>query len=499
MILIQIFNIQIIKNIEFSRISRKLVFGVDSSIKLIFKMEKNILNFRKSLMLVFLTVIKGCGISAQENHPNIVFILADDATNWDIGSYGSKDSQTPNIDKLADEGLQFNRCYQAAPMCSPTRHNIYTGMYPLKTGAYPNHTFAKEGTKSIVHYLEPLGYRVAFAGKRHIAPKEVFPFEYLDNGGLNFNAVEEFLQEVNESGNSFALMINSHEPHLPWNKGDVSLFDPDKITLPPNFVDTRETREAYVRYLAEINYLDGQVGKTLEILEKYGFNENTLVVFASEQGSAFPFSKWTLYEAGVKSALIARMPGIIEPGTETDAIVEYTDLLPTFIDLAGGQISDNLDGKSIVPLFMDTNEEIKKYSYSIQTTRGVGRGSEYYGIRAIVSDKYRYIWNLTPEAEFKNNVNNGGKAGGQWYPSWEKEAENNPFAESLIVKYKKRPQEELYDVINDKWCMNNLADDSQYEEIKSELRRELLNWMEECGDKGHETELEAREHMPGRQ
>ena len=112
-----------------------------------------------------------------ETKPNFVFILADDCTHWDIACYGSVDSKTPNIDKLAEEGIKFNRCYQAAPMCSPTRHNIYTGLYPIKSGAYPNHTMVKEGTQSIVHYLKPLGYRVAQSGKRHINPASSFPFE----------------------------------------------------------------------------------------------------------------------------------------------------------------------------------------------------------------------------------------------------------------------------------------------------------------------------------
>lgn len=457
--------------------------------------KRNLIYF----IIVFLFLLKDVtSLSQNIDRPNIVFILADDATNWDIGCYGSKNSKTPNIDKLAEEGIKFNRCYQASPMCSPTRHNIYTGLYPVKSGAYPNHTNAYPDTKSIVHYLKPLGYRVVFTGKRHIGSKEVFPFEYLCNGDLDFNAVEKFLQEVNESGSSFALMINSHEPHLPWNKGDTSLFNPLTITLPPNFVDTKETREAYVRYLAEINYLDGQVETTMNLLEKYDLKENTLVVFSSEQGSAFPFSKWTLYEAGVKSALIARMPGLIKPGSETDAIVDLGDLLPTYIELAGGQVPENLDGKSLVPLFKNQNKEIKKYSFSIQTTRGIGRGSDYYGIRAIVSDKYRYIWNLTPEVEFRNNINNGGKYAGKWYALWEEKAEDSAFAKNLILKYRKRPKEELYDVINDKWCTNNLADNPKYEQIKNELHKELLQWMEECGDKGQETELKAFEHMPNK-
>lgn len=457
--------------------------------------------FITSLAVLFLLFNVTKLLSQNTDKPNIVFILADDATNWDIGCYGSKDSKTPNIDKLAEEGIKFNRCYQAAPMCSPTRHNIFTGLYPVKTGAYPNHTFAKEGTKSIVHYLDPLGYRVALSGKRHIAPNEVFPFEYLGkSSNPEFDLVDGFLKEVKESGEPFALMLCSNEPHDPWDKGDASLFNPETLTLPPNCVDTKETREAYSRYLAEINYLDNQVGEALNLLKKYGFSENTLVVFSSEQGNIFPFNKWTLYEAGVKSALVARMPGLIEPGSETDAIVDLADLLPTYIELAGGQIPEKLDGKSLVPLFKNQDEEIKEYSFSIQTTRGILKGSDY-GIRAVVNDKYRYIWNLTPEAEFLNLVNNTENIASshwdiKWYQSWREKAADDPFAQRLITKYRTRPKEELYDVVNDKWCMNNLADNPMYKQTKMELRRELLKWMAECGDKGQETELKAFEHMP---
>ena len=102
-------------------------------------------------------------------NPNFVFIIADDCTFRDIGCYGGQ-AKTPNIDKLATEGMQFSRCFQAAPMCSPTRHNLYTGIYPVKSGAYPNHTFVKEGIKSVAHYLKPQGYRVVLSGKTHINP-----------------------------------------------------------------------------------------------------------------------------------------------------------------------------------------------------------------------------------------------------------------------------------------------------------------------------------------
>ncbi|WP_319503396.1 sulfatase [uncultured Draconibacterium sp.] len=452
------------------------------------------------LLLVAQTVSAGKPLSvASGQKPNIVFILADDCTNWDIACYGSVDSKTPNIDKLASEGMLFTRCYEAAPMCSPTRHNIFTGLYPVKTGAYPNHTNAYQGTESIVQYLTPLGYRVALSGKRHIGPETVFPFEYLGTkNNPEFDLVEGFLKEVKDSKEPFALMLTSNEPHTPWSKGDPTQFDPEKITLPPHYVDTKETREAYCRYLAEINYLDGQVKQALALLDKYGFTENTMVVFASEQGNSFPFAKWTCFEAGVKSALIAKIPQKIQPGTTLNAIVEYSDLLPTFIDMAGGKVPEKLDGKSLKPLFLGQAEKVKDYAYSMQTTRGIVNGSEYYPIRSVVNDRYRYIWNITPDVEFKNVVNNKGEKGTLWYKSWEEKAETDKNAEALVNKYRTRPEEELYDIIEDKWCQNNLAEKPEFESIKKTLRNELIKWMEECGDEGLKTEMEAFEHMPGK-
>jgi uncharacterized sulfatase len=352
-----------------------------------------------------------------------------------------------------------------------------------------------EGVKSVVQYLKPLGYRVALSGKTHISPKSVFDFEYLGKDkNPDFNLVDEFLDDVKSKNQPFALYLTSNEPHGPYDKGDPSMFDPNTITLPPNFVDTKETRATYCKYLAEINYLDGQVGKALELIDKHGFANNTLFIFASEQGSGFPFAKWTLYEAGVKSALIARWPGNIAPGTISESIVEYADILPTFIELAGGKMPE-LDGKSLVPIFKKPETEIKDYSFSIHTTKGINYGSDFYGIRAVVNKKYRYIWNLTPDVEFLNTVNNKPKHVGFW-KSWLEASEKDEQAKMLVYKYRKRPKEELYDIQNDKWCQKNLADNPNFFEIKNELRAKLLEWMEECGDKGQQTELEAFDHMP---
>ena len=234
-------------------------------------------------------------------NPNFVFIIADDCTFRDIGCYGGQ-AKTPNIDRLANEGMRFTRCFQAAPMCSPTRHNLYTGIYPVKSGAYPNHTFVKDGIKSVVHYLKPKGYRVALSGKTHINPRTSFPFEYSTKGNNpDLDKIDQLFEDSVKEKTPFCLFACSNEPHSPWDKGNQSDYDPQKIKLPPYFVDTPETREAYCKYLAEIGYYDWQVGQILKKLDKHGLKEDTLVVVVSEQGSGFPFAKWTCYEMDSKA------------------------------------------------------------------------------------------------------------------------------------------------------------------------------------------------------
>ena len=228
-------------------------------------------------------------------------MIADDCTYLDMEIYGGQ-ARTPNLNKLAKEGLTFTRCFQTAPMCSPTRHNIYTGLYPVKSGAWPNHTCVYPGTKSIAHYLQDAGYRVALSGKTHIAPKESFPFEYSNDFRNNgpatkplFPNLKKFIAQCRSSDTPFCLFACSNEPHSPYNKGDPSAYPPGSLKLPPSWVDTPATRDSYSKYLAEITYYDWQCGALLSLLDDFGLRDNTLVVVVSEQGSGFPFAKWTCF------------------------------------------------------------------------------------------------------------------------------------------------------------------------------------------------------------
>lgn len=427
--------------------------------------------------------------------PNIVLVIADDCRHYDLGCYGSPDAITPNIDRLASQGVRFERFFQATAMSSPTRHCLLTGLYPVRSGAYPNHTRLDDGVRTLPAYLKQAGYRVALQGKRHIAPIEAFPFEYLSEESLRSvhpEKIEPFLADVARTGEPFFLYVASTEPHDPWTLGDQSLWNPDELTLPSNLVDTPSTRKQFRNYLAEINVLDNQVGAVDSLLHKYGLDENTVFIFTSEQGYSFPFAKWTCYDEGLQTGFVIRWPGVVKPGTTTDAMCEYVDVTPTIVDIAGGKVPEGLDGRSFLPVVKGKAKDFKQEVYAIQTSRGIHAGPEYYGIRSVRNDRFAYILNLTPEAAFKCMSTHPKR---NWWVSWKEKASTDEFARRQVERYQHRPGEELYDIVSDPFQTRNLADDPQYAGEKAALRAKLLRWMARQGDRGQQTEMEAKEHM----
>ncbi|MDR2917993.1 MAG: sulfatase [Tannerella sp.] len=433
-------------------------------------------------------------IAAKGQKPNLVLFMADDCSYYDLGCYGSADSKTPHIDRFASDGMRFTKAYQAAPMSSPTRHNLYTGLWPVKTGAYPNHTMAKEGTLSIVQHLKPAGYEVALIGKSHVQPASVFPWDLyipLDkNDDIDFDAVDAFIDSCKSVNKPFCLFVMSKQPHTPWNKGNPGIFSPEKIKLPPFYVDIPDTRKDFCRYLAEINYMDQEFGTLLGKLNKYQVEENSVVVYLSEQGNSHPFAKWTCYDAGVHSACIVRWPGVVKPHSTSDAMIEYVDMVPTFLEMAGATPLASLDGESFVPVLKEQKQTHKQYTFSLQTTRGIYSGSDYYGIRSVADSKYRYIVNLTPEMTFKNT-----ETARPFFKKWIEIGQTDPHAKWITDRYQHRPAIELYDLENDPYCLTNIAEKEEHKNIIARMDKALKEWMAACGDKGQQTEMEALDHQ----
>jgi len=424
-------------------------------------------------------------------------LIADDLAWNDAGCYGNAEVRTPNIDRLAKQGMKFNKAFTATAMCAPTRQQLYTGVFPVRNGAYPNHSKVKPGTKSIVHHLRALGYRVGLKGKKHFGPAESFPFDKVDN----------IPQYMADRSAPFCLLFTSHHPHPKWPKAKG--YDPQTITVPAHLVDNRETREALCRYYTAVTAFDTEVGQYLAMLEKSGRAENTLVIVTSEQGPDLPGGKWTCYDYGLRTQFIARWPGVIKPGSETDAIIQYVDVAPTLIELAGGAPraidtgrpgapdgGNGFDGRSFHDVLKGKATEHNDLAYGVHTTAGIIAGKPY-PVRSVRDRRFRYIVNLMPDAKFQNIMTE--KNYENIWDSWVRDAATDTRAARLTRRYQHRPPEEFYDLEKDPFELNNLADKPEYREKMDAMRKQLDAWMDQQGDKGVETEmLRARKKRKGK-
>lgn len=426
----------------------------------------------------------------RKNKPNILLIIADDLTFNDLPAYGGTNIETPNIDRLIGQSKKFNNAYVSMSMCCPCRHELYSGRYPMSSGATWNHCTAKPGTKSVCHYLGDRGYRVGLAGKCHVSPRSSYPFAMVKgfprgccskHNNYTCDGMRAFITA--EPGRPFFLALGLILSHTPWTVGDPGQFDPAKLKLPPSFADTPALRADYAKYLAEIVALDTQIGDILAHLEKTGRAGDTMVIFTSEQGGQWPGAKWTCWELGMHTAFAVRWPGVVKGGTETDAIIQYADVVPTLIAAAGGDPAAHpaLDGRSFLDVLLDKKDAHRTYAYGMHNN--VPEGPPY-PIRTIRSAAYRYIRNLTPAAEYVEKHMEVPKKWGDYWESWKKAAKTDSHARKMYQRFRRRPAEELYRSNEDVYELKNLADDPRYAAITAKLRAALERWMRDEGDPG---------------
>ncbi len=443
--------------------------------------------------------------------PSFLIVLADDCTYNDLPIYGGANALTPNIDTLASQGLTFDRAYLGSAMCQPCRSELYSGLYPLRNGCAWNHSASRSTVTSMPQRLRALGYRVGLAGKVHVRPAPAFPFERV--GGFDQNCVRDptrphDLRPIREfmsrdAAQPFCLVVALVEPHVPWVMGDPSRYPPETIQLPPNIADTPRTREDFGRYLAEITFMDGQVGEVLATLEECGRARDTLVLFSSEQGSQFPGCKWTNWDTGLHTALIARWPEKIAAGKRTRALVQYADVLPTLVDAAGGDAAAlGVDGSSFLPVLLGRATEHRRFVYGMHNN--VPEGPPY-PIRTVSDGEYRYIRNLAPEEIYIEKhlmgIKGDGKLNNPYWSTWVREAWNDPRTYRLVKRYMRRPAEQFYHTANDPYELDNLASDPAQARRLERFAAELDRWLAEQGDPGapldsHEALEAARRGKP---
>ncbi len=449
---------------------------------------------RFSIFFIGLAWLTLChGLSATER-PNVLIIMADDCTYSDLPAYGGENAKTPKIDMLSRQSLVFNRAYLCSAMCQPCRAELYTGQYPMRNGCPWNHSASRASTRSLPHYLGEIGYRVGLAGKVHVTPPSAFPFEQVQ--GFERSCVRDPTKPhdlapvvdfmTRNPQQPFCLVVALVEPHVPWVMGDPTQYPANKLKLPANIADTKRTRTDFARYLAEITYMDSQVGELITLLDFAGQADNTLVLFTSEQGAQFPGNKWTNWDTGVHTALMARWPGKIKPGVRTDALVQYADVVPTILEVCGGDAKDKpLDGTSFLPVLLGKTDRHRDFVFGMHNNFPEGPP---YPIRSITDGEFHYIRNLSPDETYIEKhlmgVKGDGLLNNPYWGTWVWDSQTNPRTYELVKRFVHRPAEQLYRLPSDRYEMENLADKPEHALLKQQLSNRLDQWMGEQGDPG---------------
>jgi uncharacterized sulfatase len=351
---------------------------------------------------------------------------------------------------------------------------------------------------------------VAIAGKIHVKPEATFDFEYVGGflpkredqprkyraEGLDIAPIDGFLaSHAKENPNQpLCLVIGDSSPHVTWEKSKI--YDPEKLPLPPYIADTPVSRRALANYYQDITTMDQRIGDVIDLLKKHGYEENTLFVYTTDHGSEWPHCKWTVYDTGIRLPFIARWPGSesrkarkpesqkIKEGSVSDAMISFVDLLPTFIDIAGGNTPGDLDGRSFKDVLLGKASTFRDKIYATHNRDG---NMNVFPQRCVRDRKYKYVLNLKPKDIFTSHfteVQGIPDSHAQVWDSWVEKAESDPETAKLVYTIQHHPVEELYDLEADPYELNNLAFRVGMRPILKNMRTDLKRWMESQNDPG---------------
>lgn len=485
------------------------------------------MELRKTIIIIFslmVSVLVFCvelqAQSPSEDLPNILFIISDDQGYPHASAYGETFVETPVFDRIAQEGILFTNFFVSAPQCSPSRASILTGRHIWQNGPAGTHwsTFPAALT-TYTDVLKNHGYALGYTGKGWAPGNWIDGGRTTDPVGIKYfdgrNAesyaksrpasgistenyvagFELFLDDV-EKGEPFCFWMGGWEPHLPYEKGSglkngKSL---SSVILPSYLPDAEIVRSDLLDYALEIEWFDKQAGRALDILEERGMLENTLVIFTSDNGMPFPRAKAFSFDDGNHVPFAVMWKGkIVNPGRTVDDLISAVDLFPTFLEAAGIEVNiPDIQGKSLLNIFQNgksgKTDDSRRYIFWGRERHGSARWSNLgYPQRAIRSDHYLYIWNPKPERYPAGSpkrirgdtlVWDYGDVGTTPTKAYMIERQGALFEQA----FGKFPEEMLYDIREDPFCIYNLADDSEYREVKEKLSHDLRSKLKENDD-----------------
>ena len=457
----------------------------------------------------FAALLLSANVFAEETpRPNVVLIIADDLGDGDLGCYGHPHVRTPNLDRLAADGVRFTNAVLTTSSCSPSRSSILTGKYPHETDAEQLHWPLPASNETFGERLSEAGYFTAAVGKWHLgnAVKDRFDL-VVEAGSGGFvlptgpdGTPREMTAGENPSGcadwvpvlknrprdRPFFLWLAALDPHrdyapdtLPTPLTTGGPHDPADTTVPPFLPDTPAVRGDLALYMDEVTRLDGYVGAVLDELDRQGVADDTLVLFVSDNGRPFPRCKTTLYDSGVKTPLLARRPGVTPPGSTCERLVSAVDLSATILSVCGVDPLADGRGVSFAPLLSNPDTPAEDWA------RGFAFAEKNWhdydaSQRAVRTERFKYVRNL--DAEVPNTPPADAVRSPTFVTMVRLRQAGKLTPEQASIFTAPKPAEELYDLAADPHELTNLADDPAHAGTLKTLREELDAWRAETHD-----------------
>ncbi len=441
------------------------------------------------------TTLRALQLTLQGTRPNILWITCEDMSPR-LGCYGDSTVPTPNIDRLAQEGVRYTNAFATSPVCGPSRHALITGMYP--TATYALHMRNHNRTGALAEITDPAILAVATSRPLYeaVPPPDVRCLtEYLRLAGYycSNNYKEDYQFHVpatawddsseeahwrnRDSGQPFFSVFNfevTHESGVFGEGRSPKIVDPNDVPVPAYYPDTPVVRADLAKHYDNIAALDTQIGALLEQLSEDGLADSTYVFFFGDHGDGLPRAKRWVYDSGTHVPLIVRHPYGMAAGTESDRLVSFVDFGPTVLSLAGVPVPQHVHG---IPFLGDSTGAPRPYVYLHRDRNGENRET----IRAVRDKRYRYVRNYRPNEpyvkpmayrdrqaimqELSRLIAEGALGEDQWQ-----------------LSARSKPLEEFYDTWVDPDEVNNLATEPSHFQKMSEMRAALDGWTFMCND-----------------
>ncbi len=456
-------------------------------------------------------VITNCTNKDSKPLPNILFVTADDLAYNSVGVFGCQiPDLTPKIDNLANQGIRFTHAHVNTAVCQPGRQSWLTGRFPHNNGAEGFEPIDLD-VPTLPELLKDIGYVNGILGKEiHHQPVDRFFWDYIPfktekdsiwrkghsrDPTLFYQYATKFFELAKEKERPFYLSANSHDPHRPfvgsrndtltWKKNMPPVskqFAPHDVEMFGYLPDLEKVRKEVAQYYGNVYRCDQNIGAVLRALQESGLEDNTLVLFLSDHGAAFPFSKSQCYLNSTKTPLIVKWPGKIKPGS-VDSIhfVTGIDLMPTIMETIGLPLIPKLDGKSFLPLLQGQTQKGREYAYS---TFYQIFAKIRYPMRCVQNEEFGYIYNFWADEDLAIR---GDATGGLTWRAMIKAAETDSTIAKRVELFKFRVPEEFYDVKNDPDGLINLATNPDYQDELDEFREKMQDMMIKYHDPASET------------